>query len=173
MKKLLMSMLFAVAIFSVTSLEAQVKLNVNVADQPQWGPAGYDYAEYYYMPDIETYYYVPRKEFVYFNDNKWQFSPNLPQRHSNYDLYTGHKVVFKSPNAYKNFKTHKVSYAKYKNHKGQVTLKQKGNNGNHYGQYKNKSKNGNHNGQKNNNINNGNHNGQDKIKSKGNGKGKG
>lgn len=160
MKKVLMSMLFAAAIFSATSSKAQVKVNVNLGTQPQWGPAGYDYAEYYYMPDIETYYYVPRKEFVYLSGDKWVFSPNLPPMYSNYDLYGGHKVVFKTPHAYKNFKTHKVSYAKYKNHKGQVTIKHKGNNGNHYGQYKNKS-------------NNGNHKGQYKNKSKGNGKGKG
>lgn len=160
MKKVFMSMLFAAAVFSATSAIAQVKVNVNLGTQPQWGPAGYDYAEYYYMPDIETYYYVPKKEFVYLSGDKWMFSPSLPQRYSGYDLYSGHKVVFTTPYAYKSFNTHKVRYAKYKNHKGQVTLKTKGNNGNHYGQYKNKS-------------NNGNHNGQYKNKGKGNGKGKG
>ncbi len=164
MKRILLSMLFAAAIFSASTSEAQSNVKINLDAQPQWGPAGYNYAEYYYMPDIETYYNVPRREFVYYKDNKWAFSPNLPPTYSTYDLYSGHKVVLKTPNAYKNYNTHKVQYAKYKNKHGQVNIKTKGNNGNHYGQNKNKTNNGNHYGQNKSNGNN---------KGKVNGKGKG
>lgn len=153
MKKVMLSIMLGIAtVATVNTAQAQVKLNVSV--QPEWGPTGYNYAEYYYMPDIETYYNVPKKQFVHFADNRWVFSPALPPVYSNYDIYSGYKVVVNKPNAYKYFKDHKVKYARYKNYKNhQVILKNKHDNGNHYGQYKNK--------------------GNGKGKSKGNGKGNG
>lgn len=142
MKKFLFSMLLTVATVAiVNTATAQVKVNINIGDQPEWGPAGYDYAEYYYMPDIETYYYVPKRQFVYFSGNNWLFSPTLPPMYSNYNLYSGYKVVFKTPNAYKNFNNHKVKYVRYKNYGNrQVIIKNKHDNGNHYGQYKSKER---------------------------------
>lgn len=142
MKKLLYSMLIAAGMFTAGTAKAQVSVNINIGSQPQWGPAGYDYAEYYYLPDIESYYYVPKRQFVYLSGGRWIFSAGLPPRYPNYDLYSGYKVVLTSPNAYRSFNTHKVKYAGYRNRPGQVTIKAKGNNGNHYGQYKNKGNNG-------------------------------
>ena len=40
------------------------------------GLYGYDYAEYYYLPDIEAYYYIPRRQFVYMAGGHWVFSFN-------------------------------------------------------------------------------------------------
>jgi hypothetical protein len=141
MKKLLFSMMLTCAgIAFVSASQAQVKVNVNIniGDQPEWGPAGYNYAEYYYMPDIETYYYVPQRQFVYFSGNRWVFSNALPPMYANYNLYTGYKVVFKNHDAYKQFNDHRVRYGRYKDYNGrQVIIKNKHNNGNHYGQYKN------------------------------------
>jgi len=144
MKKVLISafFVFTAIVFSNRS-DAQVKVNVNIniGDQPEWGPAGYDYAEYYYLPDIETYYYVPRRQFVYLDGGRWIFSSGLPPRYSNYNLYNGYKVVFKSPDAYRNYNSHKVRYARYRNYNNrQVIIKNKHDNGNHKGQYKNKGK---------------------------------
>lgn len=140
----MVSLLFAfVTIAFVNTTNAQVKLNVNIniGDQPEWGPVNYDYAEYYYMPDIETYYYVPRRQFVYFSGNRWIFSSTLPTRYANYNLYSGYKVVFNTPHAYKHFNSHKVKYVKYKNYNNkQLIIKNNHDNGNHYGEYKNKSK---------------------------------
>jgi hypothetical protein len=125
----------------VNTSDAQVSVNVNIGSQPEWGPSGYNYAEYYYLPDIETYYYVPKRQFVYLSGSNWVFAPTLPPMYSGYDLYTGYKVVFKTPDAYKHFNEHKVKYVKYKNYRGtQVIIKNKPDNGNHYGQYKNKNK---------------------------------
>lgn len=142
MKKIMLSMLFAVASLAIVNTsKAQVSVNINIGVQPEWGPAGYDYAEYYYLPDIETYYYVPKRQFVYFSGNRWVFSPALPPMYSNYNLYSGYKVVFKSPNAYRHFNDHRVKYVRYKNHNNrQVIIKNKHDNGNHNGQYKNKGK---------------------------------
>ena len=61
--------------------------------------------------------------------------------YSNYNLYSGYKVVFKSPDAYRHFDEHKVKYVRYKNYNNrQVIIKNKHDNGNHNGEYKNKGK---------------------------------
>lgn len=137
-------MMFAAALmFAASSIQAQVSVgtNINVGNQPAWGPAGHNYAEYYYIPDIETYYHVPRKQFVYLYGDRWIYSAVLPPAHAQYDLYSGYKVVLKEPKAYKYFNSHKVKYAKYKGYKNkQPTYKYKQDNGKHKGHYKDKGK---------------------------------
>lgn len=123
MKKLiLLSSIFFIALLP-GKLSAQVNINFNVGAQPQWGPVGYDRAEYYYLPDIETYYHVPKRQFVYLNNNNWVFAPALPSRYSGYNLYNGYKVVLNTPRPYLNFKNDKIKYAKYKGSKGQSSIK--------------------------------------------------
>ncbi len=153
--------------------EAQAQITVNVA--PQWGPAGYSKASYYYLPDVEAYYDIQNASFVYPSGNKWFSSSQLPQRYSNYDLYNGYKVAMTDNNGrapYGLFKYHKVKYAKGYKGKYQKTIGLKP--GNRYGTYKNKGNdNGNH---KSNGNDNGNHksngNGNGNQKSNGNGNGK-
>lgn len=152
----------AIAFAGTSNAQVKVDINMNTPDQPEWGPAGYKYAGYYYMPDIETYYSVPKKQFVYYSGNQWVFSNTLPPTYAGYNLYSGYKAVVNTPDAYKYFNEHKVKYVRFKNYKGkQVIIKNKHDNGNHYGQYKNK-KNGKGNGK-----------GNSKMHSPGKGKGKG
>ena len=106
--------------------EAQLRVgvNINIGDQPSWRPAGYDYAEYYYLPDIETYYYVPKHQYVYLSNGKWIYSTSLPSRYRSYNLYSGYKVVINEPRPYLNYSKHRVTYAKYKGNNGrQVIIK--------------------------------------------------
>jgi hypothetical protein len=106
--------------------EAQVSMsiNVNIGAQPLWGPVGYDYVEYYYLPDIEVYYWVPRRQYVYFYGGRWVFATSLPARYSHYNLYTGYKVVINEPKAYLHYHQHKVKYKPYKGQYGrQVAIK--------------------------------------------------
>jgi hypothetical protein len=142
MKKIMFSVLFAVATLAfVNTSRAQVRVgvNINIGVQPEWGPSGYDYAEYYYLPDIEAYYYVPRHEFVYLSGNRWVFAASLPPRYSGYDLYSGYKVVVNSPYAYRHFNDDRVRYARYRNYDNrQEIIRNHHDNGNHYGQYKNR-----------------------------------
>ena len=142
MKKKLLSMLFVLAAFAcATTSKAQVSVgvNINIGNQPEWGPAGYDDAEYYYMPDIETYYYVPRRQFVYLSGNRWIFSASLPPRYAHYNLYSGYKVVLTDHQPYRHHHSHKVKYEKYKNYRNkQVVIKHKHDNGKHKGHYKQK-----------------------------------
>jgi hypothetical protein len=83
---------------------------INVSSQPSWGPKGYDYVEYYYLPDIEIYYHVPDRQFIYKSSNHWMFSSTLPAEYSNYDLFTAYKVVINEPKAYLHLNKHRIKY---------------------------------------------------------------
>lgn len=137
MKKMISVLLIGFAMIAYSNpANAQIRIGVhiNIGDQPEWGPSGYDYAEYYYMPEIETYYYVPRRQFVYMSNGQWIFSANLPVRYSSYDLYRGYKVVLNQHNAYRGFNDHRVRYARYSNYYNrQPALKARHDNGNHNG----------------------------------------
>lgn len=93
---------------------AQVNISVNIGSQPDWGPRGYNYVDYYYLPEIESYYNVRDRQFIYLNNGRWLFSANLPSRYRNYDLYRGYKVVINQPRPYLHYKEHKFKYKKYK-----------------------------------------------------------
>src|ERR1700722_6307721 len=70
---------------------------INVSIQPTWGPVGYNYVNYYYMPDIEAYYSVPLRRFTYYEGGRWVTSPFLPPRFSDFDFYHSYKVVLNEP----------------------------------------------------------------------------
>lgn len=101
---------------------SQVSVNINIGAQPTWGPVGYDYVEYYYLPDIEVYYYVPRHQYVYLSNGNWIFAASLPSRYRAYNLYSGYKVVINEPKPYLHFSSHKVKYAKYKGNNGKQVV---------------------------------------------------
>src|ERR1700749_5361664 len=73
--------------------QVHVSVGINVGSQPEWGPVGYDHADYYYMPDIDAYYDVPNHVYVYYEGGRWIHSGALPPRYANYDVYHGYKVV--------------------------------------------------------------------------------
>lgn len=102
---------------------AQIKVNVNIGSQPVWGPTGYDYAKFYYLPDLDMYYDVSRKEYMYNENNRWVYINHLPDRYRNYDLFKGYKVVFKEDRPYDNHAIHLTKYKGFKNnHKQQAII---------------------------------------------------
>lgn len=107
--------------FFANSSQAQISVNFNVGSQPLWGPAGYDRANYYYLPDVDTYYSVANRQYIYQNNGKWIFSNSLPPRYSGYNLYNGYKVVMNTPKPYLSYETDRVKYAKYKGYKNKQT----------------------------------------------------
>ena len=124
MKKMLIGAALILGSFGLaqrSDAQIRVGVNINIGDQPSWRSPGYDYVEYYYLPDIETYYYVPRRQFVYLSNGRWVFSSNLPSRYRGYDLYSGQKIVVNRPNAYRYFNQHRSQYVKknkfYKNNR--------------------------------------------------------
>lgn len=93
MKKIILTAVLFISCLSVKIANAQISLNINIGSQPAWGPTGYDRADYYYMPDIDSYYDVNAHQYVYQNNNVWVHTVNLPPRYSNYNVYNGYKVV--------------------------------------------------------------------------------
>ncbi|HKB45577.1 MAG TPA: hypothetical protein VKC90_14365 [Chitinophagaceae bacterium] len=124
-KAILATALFITAAITVNKAEAQVRLNVNVniGSQPVWGPVGYNYVEYYYLPDIEAYYYVPRHQFIYLSGNRWIFSASLPPRYHDYDLYSGYKVVVNEPRPYLHFDHDRTQYGRYRGYHSQEIIR--------------------------------------------------
>lgn len=83
------SLLMAVFTFSScdpSSIVTSVRMQYS---NPGWAPPYYSGVRYYYLPDIEVYYDLSDQEFVYLDNGRWLFSPNLPPMYSNYDLYNG------------------------------------------------------------------------------------
>jgi hypothetical protein len=124
MKKiLLLSSIFVSSLFIYTSASAQFQANVNIGIQPEWGPSGYDYAENYYLPDVEAYYNVPSHQFVYNDRGNWVYASSLPGRCENYDLYAGYKVVINEREPWFHFKDHRSLYANYRFRHDQVAIR--------------------------------------------------
>jgi hypothetical protein len=117
-------LLFAVIFGSLSlSANAQVSLSVNINAQPVWGPVGYDHADFYYLPDIETYYNVPRHEYTYFDGARWVTTPALPPRYDHYDLYHGYKVVLNEPTPWLHHDRYKAQYAQFRGRHDQALIR--------------------------------------------------
>jgi hypothetical protein len=113
--KTLKLIVIALGLFLAGSIQAQVSVNVNIGSPPMWGPAGYSYVQYYYLPDVEAYYDVPSSMFIYQSGGVWIHRTYLPARYRHYDLYNGYKVVmtdYHGNTPYTHYKEHKYKYAK-------------------------------------------------------------
>jgi hypothetical protein len=109
--------LFVLGLFLIVAGngQAQVSVSINLGSPPQWGPAGYSNARYYYLPDVEAYYDVQAAMFIYYGMGGWVHRAALPTRYKNYDLYNGYKVVmsdYHGNTPYTQFKEHKSKYSK-------------------------------------------------------------
>lgn len=130
-------MLYVLLVSASTTVNAQVHVNVNfnINSQPEWGPVGYDYVEYYYLPDIDVFYNVPRQQFVYINGGRWIFAASLPVRYRSYDIYRGYKVVVNDPYPYKRCDVYRARYGRYKGWYGrQVVIRDRPGRGRGHGE---------------------------------------
>ena len=126
-----------------TQAQLRLHVNLNIGSQPDWGPSGYNYAEYYYLPDIETYYYVPTRQFIYLSGRNWVFSYSLPPMYRDYDVYRGYKIVINEDRPYLQHNIYRSRYFEYRDRHDQRFLRderheeyERHDNGNHYGQNK-------------------------------------
>lgn len=122
MKKVLILLLIAGGLF-IQKSSAQVRINVNIGSQPLWGPVGYDYAEYYYLPEYDMYYSVPDRRYVYWDNRRWVFAATPPPRYRNVNLYSTHKVVLNSPKPYLQHNEHVRMYAQYRGRHDQAVIR--------------------------------------------------
>ena len=115
MKPLIIGAAIAIGSLALTQqsqAQLRVGVNINIGDQPSWRAPGYNYVEYYYLPDIESYYYVPTRQFIYMSGGRWIYSSSVPQRYRGYNLNTGYKVVINRPNAYNYFEEDRRKYGR-------------------------------------------------------------
>jgi hypothetical protein len=128
MKKLFfaVAILFGCLTFKVADAQIRLNLGVNIGDQPEWGPVGYDHVEYYYVPGCEAYYYVPGHYWIYWgaNTNQWVHSRNLPQgKQRNFDAYGAYKVVLNEPTPWLHHRENIARYNRFVNRRDQVVIR--------------------------------------------------
>jgi len=112
MKKFILLAALGIAAATYQPAHAQLRVNINIGSQPQWGPRGYDYVDYYYLPEVQSYYHVPTKRFVYMDRNKWVHRKSLPSRYRNYNLYQGQKIVINRPTPYLQHGQYQANYSR-------------------------------------------------------------
>lgn len=98
-------------------------ISVNITDQPVWGPTGYDYADYYYIPEIDAYYSVSQRQYIYRDGSSWIYGTSLPSRYSSYDPYHSYKVVINEDKPYRNNDEHRAKYMTFKGTKNQQVIR--------------------------------------------------
>jgi len=123
MKKLLITTIIALSVFIMQKASAQVSLNINIGTQPAWGPVGYDYVNYYYLPDIDAYYDVPTRQYVIFENNIWVHRSVLPSRYSYYNPYKSYKVVVNERTPWVRHTVIRNKYVTYKGRPSQVIIR--------------------------------------------------
>lgn len=125
MKKFILALVLLTGIASFyNSAEAQnINISINIGRQPAWGPVGYDYAGYYYFPDIDCYYDVNMQLFYYMNRGRWISARYLPYAYRHYDLYNLYKVVLNGRDPWRQHHVHYRNYAKYRGHKNQFVIR--------------------------------------------------
>ncbi|MXV52270.1 hypothetical protein GS399_14930 [Pedobacter sp. HMF7647] len=128
MKKLLIMSALVLSSFVYKAADAQIRINVNIGNQPEWGPYGYDRADYYYLPEIGAYYNVAQRNYTYQQGNRWVTKTSLPSRYKNYDLYRSYKVVINDRNPWINNNVYSSRYGSYRNRHDQRSIRDYNNN---------------------------------------------
>lgn len=121
-KPLFLGLLFLASCFAYSS-NAQVGVRVNIGLQPIWGPVGYDYVNYYYIPDLDAYYDVPNQQYMFFDGGRWIAMHDLPPRYRGFDLYHSYKVVINDPQPWMHHDMYRRRYASYRGRHDQVFIR--------------------------------------------------
>ncbi|WDF70633.1 hypothetical protein PQ465_09710 [Sphingobacterium oryzagri] len=123
MKKIIYTV-FALGLLAIAKpAAAQVNVNINIGSQPMWGPTGYDYARYYYMPEMNVYYDVVQRRYTYPRGNRWVTVRTLPASYRHVDMYRTYKVVLNQAHPWKNHRAVRKQYARYANNHSQRVLR--------------------------------------------------
>ncbi|AYL98557.1 hypothetical protein [Mucilaginibacter celer] len=123
MKKIILTAAILLSSLSVKIASAQISLSINIGSQPEWGPVGYDRADYYYLPDIDAYYDINAHQYVYFDNNVWVHGAVLPPRFGSYDVYRSYKVVVNERTPWVRNDVYRRKYASYRGRHDQVVIR--------------------------------------------------
>lgn len=119
----LIATLFLWGVTGTSNAQVSVNLNFNLDSQPAWGPTGYDYVEYYYLPDIDVYYDVPHRRYYYYSSGSWRYSSSLPSRFHNFDFYNSYKVVVNESYPWRSHENYREKYSTYKDRHDQQPIR--------------------------------------------------
>lgn len=133
MKKLFYMVVFLSAFAFVKPATAQVNVSINIGSQPLWGPGGYDYARYYYMPEMDVYYDVSNRYYTYYHGGSWVTHRSLPSRYRHYDLHRTYKVVINEGRPWRHHRSHRDRYHGYSRKYNQVSIREYGRGHKHHG----------------------------------------
>jgi len=123
MKKLLISLAIFASLSVFNKVDAQhINISINIGNQPAWGPVGYNYARYYYLPDIDCYYNIDLSLFYFRDRGHWVSARYLPYAYHNYNLYHLYKVIINDHNPWHYHHKHVKAYAKYKGNRNQAMI---------------------------------------------------
>lgn len=120
MRKIVLAISLALGMITLSDA-ASAKVNVNKHHQPNWGPAGYNYASFYFLPEYNVYYDVNTKKFHYKSGQRWVTATQLPRQYGKVDLYRTYKVVINDATPYKMNDKHIRMYGTYANQRNQAT----------------------------------------------------
>ncbi|MCW3128353.1 MAG: hypothetical protein JWO03_4011 [Bacteroidetes bacterium] len=123
MKKTMFLIVLLSTILVTQQAHSQASISVNIGVQPVWGPVGYDYVNYYYIPDIDAYYDVPNRVYIYQDGGVWVRRPSLPPAFVGYDLYHGYKVVINDRDPWLRHDVYRNKYVVYKGHHDQAFIR--------------------------------------------------
>jgi hypothetical protein len=123
MKKLFYITMILGGMLYLNPAGAQVRVNINIGSQPLWGPVGYDYVQYYYMPEMDVYYDVAHRRYTYYHGNRWVTRSSLPRQYRRYDMYRTYKVVVNDRNPWHRHSHYQNRYRRYGSNHTQVNLR--------------------------------------------------
>ncbi|MFD1770039.1 hypothetical protein [Sphingobacterium suaedae] len=123
MKRLLYAAILVGFLGIAKPAEAQVSVSINIGAQPLWGPVGYDYVRYYYMPEIDVYYDVSHRRYTYYHGNRWITRSSLPNRYRHVDMYRTYKVVLNHDHPWRNHRHVRRQYSRYAHNHSQRIIR--------------------------------------------------
>lgn len=124
MKKFIFAVLVIAGFSLAQNANAQVRININIGNQPAWGPVGYDYVRYYYLPEYNAYYDVMGEQFIYPNRRGWAYGRSLPASYGRVNLYNTYKVVVnRNYEPYRDNRSDIRDYSRYRNSHNQVVIR--------------------------------------------------
>lgn len=134
MKKYFYLSLVFIGLGFTQSSNAQISVNVNIGSQPSWGPVGYDYARYYYLPEMDVYYDVNNRRYTYYHGNRWVTNSRLPGRYGHFDIYRTYKVVINESSPWHHHSHHRSNYKRHAHNHSQIIIRD-GGRGHNHGRY--------------------------------------
>lgn len=125
MRRLLLATLISLGglVATTEQTQAQLNVNINIGQQPLWGPVGHDYAQFYYIPQMNVYYDVINALFYFQQGRRWINARVLPPRFGHFDLYNMHKIVMNQHNPFRHNHRHIQQYRNYHNMQRQIAIR--------------------------------------------------